>query len=309
MPITHPFVSEKPDGGDATLLRASDWNAGHDLDVAAPSGLTGATAAARFVGGTTTGAPITGTFAVGDYVVAQDGFVHICTVAGSPGEWAAAGGTGNADRLWVPGSDPYGLDDEFNDASIDASWILVNPSPVRATWLEGADVLSCYVATGNGSGQYNAIMKSLGGRSYPITIESAIRYMTPYAYNYFILGIIFANGVTWGSGVNIGSEQYTNNQMAVSGQFSLHEQPTAYNSDGVRNGQVALQWTGSTVYHKVVWSAANTFSFYASPDGVSWITISENHSHTLTPTHVGLNTSGWGGGSPCIASFEYFRVY
>ena len=229
-----------------------------------------------------------------------------------PSEWNAdhiITGSSLADHLWVPGSNPYGLDDEFNDAAIDPSWILVDPSPVRATWTEGADVLSCYVAPGNASGQYNAIMKSLGGRSYPITIESAMRYLTPYAYNYFMQGILFADGVTWGSGVNIGSEQYTNNGMAVSGLFSLHPQPTAYNSDGARNGQVGLQWTGSTIYHKVVWSATNTFSFYVSPDGVSWMPISVNLSQALTPTYVGIDTSTWAGGSPCIGSFEYFRVY
>jgi hypothetical protein len=129
MPITHPFVSEKADGADPTLLRASDWNAGHDLDVAAPAGLTGATTAARFVGGTTSGAPVTGTFAVGDYVVAQDGKIHICTVAGSPGTWVAVSGgddlvqvatgagsvripglSASSDRL--PGS-PSAYDDEF----------------------------------------------------------------------------------------------------------------------------------------------------------------------------------------------------
>jgi hypothetical protein len=229
------------------------------------------------------------------------------------GAWALTPGgvAGPADRLWTPpsGHDPYGLSDEFNDGAIDPSWILVNPSPVRATWTEGADVLSCYVAPGNGAGQYNAIMKSLGGRSYPITIESAMRYLTPYAYNYFMQGIIFASGVAWGSGVNVGSEEYTANNLAVSGNFSLHPQPTAYNSDGVRNGQVALQWTGSTIYHKVVWSAANTFSCYVSPDGVSWITVYANLAVTLTPAYVGINTSGWAGGSPCIGSFEYFRVY
>src|ERR1041385_321079 len=29
MPITHTFVSAKSDGGDATLVRPSDWNANH----------------------------------------------------------------------------------------------------------------------------------------------------------------------------------------------------------------------------------------------------------------------------------------
>lgn len=51
------------------------------------SGLTGATAPARFVGGTASGAPASGTFAVGDYAIDGTGKVWICTGAGSPGTW------------------------------------------------------------------------------------------------------------------------------------------------------------------------------------------------------------------------------
>lgn len=56
-----------------------------------PLGLTGATAATRYVGGTTTGTPVSGTFNKGDVVIAQTGHVYICTVAGSPGTWTEAG--------------------------------------------------------------------------------------------------------------------------------------------------------------------------------------------------------------------------
>ncbi len=52
-----------------------------------PLGLTGATAATRYVGATTSGAPASGTFAVGDFVVDQSGQVFVCTVAGTPGTW------------------------------------------------------------------------------------------------------------------------------------------------------------------------------------------------------------------------------
>jgi hypothetical protein len=34
MPITHTFVSAKSDGGDATLVRPSDWNASHTVELA-----------------------------------------------------------------------------------------------------------------------------------------------------------------------------------------------------------------------------------------------------------------------------------
>ena len=62
------------------------------------SGLTGATAASRYVGATATGAPASGTFAIGDFVVAQNGHIWICTVAGTPGTWvdASAGGGGGS---------------------------------------------------------------------------------------------------------------------------------------------------------------------------------------------------------------------
>ena len=94
MSILHRFRSAKSDGADATLVRASNWLDDHVVDVLAPSGLTGATTPSRYVGGTVTGAPSTGTFAVNDFVTSQDGKVWICTSAGSPGVWTAVSGGG-----------------------------------------------------------------------------------------------------------------------------------------------------------------------------------------------------------------------
>ena len=51
------------------------------------SGLTGATVATRYVGGTTNGAPTSGTFAVGDFIVDQTATIWVCTTAGTPGTW------------------------------------------------------------------------------------------------------------------------------------------------------------------------------------------------------------------------------
>jgi len=59
-----------------------------------PLALTGATAATRYVGATASGAPASGTFAVGDFVITQDGSIYVCTVAGTPGTWAGSGGGG-----------------------------------------------------------------------------------------------------------------------------------------------------------------------------------------------------------------------
>lgn len=56
-----------------------------------PLGLPGAVAATRYVGATAAGAPTTGSFLVGDFVVTQIGGVLVCITAGSPGTWVRAG--------------------------------------------------------------------------------------------------------------------------------------------------------------------------------------------------------------------------
>ncbi|HET8627454.1 MAG TPA: hypothetical protein VFL91_08540 [Thermomicrobiales bacterium] len=69
----------------------------------APTGLTGATAASRYVGATASGAPTTGTFNKGDFVLDQSGSAWVCTTAGSPGTWTqlagGGGGSGPAGHL------------------------------------------------------------------------------------------------------------------------------------------------------------------------------------------------------------------
>ena len=92
-------VAESVDQIVAANATAADWdNSGFaitgvkDLGV---SGLTGATQASRYVGATASGAPGSGTFAVGDFVIARNGHVLVCTVAGSPGTWVDAGSVGN----------------------------------------------------------------------------------------------------------------------------------------------------------------------------------------------------------------------
>lgn len=51
--------------------------------------VTGASATTRYVGGTVSGAPTTGTFQLGDFVVTQAGGILVCTTAGTPGTWTA----------------------------------------------------------------------------------------------------------------------------------------------------------------------------------------------------------------------------
>jgi hypothetical protein len=73
-----------------TINMASSNEVKGALDLAV-SGLSGATTATRYVGGTASGAPASGTFSTGDYVVSQDGNWYVCTSGGSPGTWIFVG--------------------------------------------------------------------------------------------------------------------------------------------------------------------------------------------------------------------------
>lgn len=42
----------------------------------------------RYVGGTTAGAPTSGTYVAGDFVVSHDGHIYVCTATGTPGTWS-----------------------------------------------------------------------------------------------------------------------------------------------------------------------------------------------------------------------------
>ena len=91
--------------GTGAVSAAPDWEtiaAGDVPQLAsyAPTGLTGATAASRYAGATTGGAPASGTFAVGDYVIDQASGSHwVCVTAGSPGTWVEIAST-DADYLF-----------------------------------------------------------------------------------------------------------------------------------------------------------------------------------------------------------------
>jgi hypothetical protein len=102
-------VIDRSDGGAASTHHANHEVGGSDAftgimpaSAFAPSGLTGATATTRYVGGTASAAPATGTFALGDFVITQAGSMYICTVAGTPGTWVQVSGGGGGGGMTNP---------------------------------------------------------------------------------------------------------------------------------------------------------------------------------------------------------------
>lgn len=89
-------------GGGGATLSSNTFTGNQTAPAFISSGLTGATAASRYVGATTSGAPTTGTFAVGDFVIDQTAKIWICTTAGSPGTWTQiSGGSSGVNNVTI----------------------------------------------------------------------------------------------------------------------------------------------------------------------------------------------------------------
>jgi hypothetical protein len=92
--ITTPTISGTSTTGPITssgLVKGTDFQA---------TGLTGATAASRYVGATSGGAPVSGSFLMGDFVVdTVNNTFLVCNTAGSPGSWNTIVNRSNSETL------------------------------------------------------------------------------------------------------------------------------------------------------------------------------------------------------------------
>ena len=214
------------------------------------------------------------------------------------------------DKIVIPSSVGHILDDDFDDASLDPAWVRVDNATDAAnvTWTESSDILSVKNVGAGAASRYHALMKPLGAISFPVTIEIATRHFSQYAINYFMLGVMFSDGITYGSGKQIQTRPYTNGSIATALRLSTTTN-TGFNTEVTPYESLNYQTIGGPFFHRLIWSAANTFQTWFSPDGVSWFQNSVNIPYTITPTYAGIATSNWGTNMTTIGSIEYFRVF
>lgn len=140
-------------------------NSGGDIAprAVAPVGLSGATSASRFVGGTNSGAPTSGTFAIGDMAVARNGSIWICTAAGSPGTWVEI----TASTV----SAPPGAITQYAGSAAPSGWLLCDGAAVsRTTYAALYAAVGTTFGAGDGSTTFN--VPNLKGR-FPVGIDAA----------------------------------------------------------------------------------------------------------------------------------------
>lgn len=226
------------------------------------------------------------------------------------------GGGGPAlDRIWTPRAGYSGsLSDEFDDASIAAAWSRIDvPSASHLTWTEDGGVLSAYHDGADSSANFHALIRPLNGMTFPVTVETACRWNTPYAYAHLMLGPVFSDSAGV-SGTQLMFMPYTSSDLATAVYASLRRL-TSWQSQQQDYGSLTVQGFGAiALFWRIRWTASNTFTAEYSVDGVTWIAKSAHQGVTasFTPTHVGLILSTWGqpsGQQRVGGTYEHFRVY
>ena len=147
------------------------------------SGLTGATAASRYVGATTSGSPASGTFAAGDFVIDQTGAVWVCTTAGTVGSGCVFGQVGGTtDAAWTA-------------LTLNTGWTNLGGSTLAASYrrVNGRVYVRGTVVRGSGAG--NNILTLPYAPSGTLTFTAAVTSQSP------INSIVTTGGVVQGSGV------------------------------------------------------------------------------------------------------------
>lgn len=288
--VTHSKVSSKSDGGDATLVRPTDWNDGHVISYVNPSGLTGATAASRYVGATASGAPVSGTFAVGDFVIDQIGKVWVCTGSGTPGTWVSVLPDPVATLLGAPNT-AY----EFDTSSLSGLTAIGSPTTENAnTTVPSALYYQDSTSTTAWMGRYQA------SPATPFTVVTKVLDASLYA-NYndaaIIVGVsdpttgaLVACCAAWNTNRKINAEKFTNRTTWVSLMGSGDNYPQL------------------PVYLAVVVNSSTSIDCYHSFNGYNWrkFVTAFNPSFTVGSVGLGMKAENSAGFS---CSFDYLRIW
>ncbi|HUC87633.1 MAG TPA: hypothetical protein VMR95_00605 [Candidatus Binatia bacterium] len=236
------------------------------------SGLTGATAASRYVGATTSGSPASGTFAVGDFVIDQTAKIWVCTTAGTVGSGcvftqitASNGGVSSLNSL--TGALTIAAGSNVTVTASGGNTLTIASSSSGAMQLIASSVLASAAASvtfNSISGSYNHLHLVLIGRSSDAAVSDSVVVnfngdTTSSDYDRQFFG-------AHGTSSSVGANAAIGNPTAINIPGT-----TAGNANAPGQGVIDLPGYAGTTFDKAVLStggfvdstAANDFSYTA----------------------------------------------
>ena len=199
--------------------------------------------------------------------------------------------------------------DEFDDDNF-SGWTAVNSGSAPTATVTEKDKFCSILHPGGGSaGQFLSWMKNVGTRSNGDWISVCYREHH-FLDGYPQLGIWFADGATYGSGVQAGffySPRETTYIMR--GETNFNNQTIFVGATAGYSVDQNVSVNAQDTHLKLMYKGSNQFDAWMSIDGVSWQKVSSNvNPCTITPSYVGFGYTTWGGNYPAVASLRSFRT-
>lgn len=191
---------------------------------------------------------------------------------------------------------------EFVDAETEDSTTVEDTTP-NITKSKAAGKLSVSHPGGDSSAELHGIVwpHTPAGDFY---IEAAFR-MLALAGNYSIVGIVAADGNTYGAGT-----QMFYGVNGVVGTIDIRNMSNWNNqAAGAAHNITDFTPLGLVYLRLALDTSTNVWTGYVSPDGISWLTGQTQTDANPATTHIGFAHSSWGGAIRHVAAWEYIAVY
>jgi hypothetical protein len=258
------------------------------------SGLTGATVASRYVGGTSSIAPTTGTFSAGDYVISRNGAIWVCNTGGSPGNWTQSG---SGTFLPLSGGVMSGTLNMGGNQVTNASFLSVNGDATITGSLTGATSLSASYLSASGIGNSTSASRYVGATASVAPTSGAYStgdFVIAQSGNVWICTSGGSPG-TWvksGAGVYLplaggtmaGSIAMGNNSVTGVNQLIS----TRYTCSGYPTSNTVSDWVGGTAHDAPQSGTYSAGNFIVSLDGNIYICTSSGSPGTWVKQGAGV---------------------
>jgi hypothetical protein len=208
-------------------------------------------------------------------------------------------------RIFIPRYINAGYDDEFDDGVVDTDWGRIDIPTYEIEWHEPSNIkgMSAHIPPGVGSMKLRGLLKSFVSLEPPFYIETAVRIMS-VEFGYPAIGLCFSDSSTYNSGNQVTGMYIENSCMINLSKWSTFNVRDASNEIGLSAGKQL-----DCIYMRLEYTAANTYNFYISMDGVAWINVNGSANYSVTPTHFGLITTTHENSTyPVLGQWLYFRV-
>ncbi len=114
-------------------------------------------------------------------------------------------------------------------------------------------------------------------------------------------GLLFTDGTTTAANAVWGGRNYNASEVPI--MVTIHGTLTAM-ATVVLN---SISATPPDMHMRLTYSAANTFQYHVSLDGINFTQLGSDVSKTMTPTHGGFGSSTYGASEPKQAFYRYFH--